>query len=217
MARATGPFVVFYFEGSHMLPDEEETLVVQAQRGDRVAFEELVRRTARMLFARLYLDTGDVQEAEDLLQETLFIAYRGLHRLAEPTKVRAWLLRIAQNVAIDAARKSRRLKRTADVDQEQQRLRLLVSPRPDEEAEQGELRQQVLAVLRSLPEEYRLPLTLRYLTGADHETIQLQLGLTNGALRGLLHRGLKLLRAEMHKLLGEDFACPKAKRGQGTS
>src|SRR5207245_11020666 len=72
-------------------------------------------------------------------------------------------------------------------------------PSAAEEVERAELRQKVLAILRSLPEEYRLPLTLRYLAGADHETIQLQMGLTNGSLRGLLHRGLKMLRTEMHK------------------
>ena len=64
----------------------------------------------------------------------------------------------------------------------------------------------MLGILRSLPEEYREPLTLRYLAGADYETIQMQMGLSNGSLRGLLHRGLKLLRTEMHKALGEDFA-----------
>ena len=56
-------------------------------------------------------------------------------------------------------------------------------------------------MLRALPEEYRLPLTLRYLAGADYAAIETQLGLSNGALRGLLHRGLKLLRAR----LGPEF------------
>ena len=51
----------------------------------------------------------------------------------------------------------------------------------------------------SLPEEYRLPLWLRYFGGADYETIQAQLGLTNGSLRGLLHRGLKMLREECER------------------
>ncbi len=70
----------------------------------------------------------------------------------------------------------------------------LQSPRPSpaQDAERAELNEQVLAVLRSLPEDYRLPLTLRYVTGADYETIETQLGLSNGALRGLLQRGLKL-------------------------
>ena len=66
---------------------------------------------------------------------------------------------------------------------------------------QEELRGQVLAILRSLPEEYRLPLTLRYIAGADYDTIQMQLGLTNGSLRGLLHRGLKMLRTKLEGTL----------------
>src|SRR5205807_10077502 len=67
-------------------------------------------------------------------------------------------------------------------------------PTPDEAAHREEARRRVLAALRSLPEEYRMPLALRYLTGADYEAIGEQLGLTNGSLRGFLHRGLKMLR-----------------------
>jgi len=59
--------------------------------------------------------------------------------------------------------------------------------------------------LRSLPEEYRLPITLRYIAGADYETISTQLGLTNGSLRGLLHRGLNLLRNKLQPVLHGDI------------
>jgi RNA polymerase sigma-70 factor (ECF subfamily) len=175
--------------------DSEVTLVQEAQRGDRAAFEELVRRTSRLVFARLYLETGNTHQAEDLLQETLLTAYRSLGQLTEPVKFRAWLLRIAQNQAIDAVRRDQRLKRTPDL----ARIDQAAVPRPEEQLEREELRQQILAILRALPEEYRLPLTRRYLAGADYETIQLQMGLTNGSLRGLLHRGIKMLRTEMEK------------------
>ena len=50
---------------------------------------------------------------------------------------------------------------------------------------------------------WRLPLTMRYITGADYDTICMQLGLSNGSLRGLLHRGLKLLREKLPPALGE--------------
>ncbi len=184
--------------------NSDEALVKSAQRGDRAAFEELVRRTSRLVFARLYLETGDTHRSEDLLQETLLLAFRSLATLADPGGFRAWLLRIAQNVAIDAARRDLRQKRAAPVHNNVVVLKNVAgsTPRPEEQAEQEELRRQVLAVLRSLPEEYRLPLTLRYIAGADYETICTQLGLSNGSLRGLLHRGLKLLRAK----LPADFA-----------
>jgi len=183
----------------------EEILVRCAQRGDRAAFEELVRRVSRLVLASLYLETGDTHHAEDLLQETLLTAFRSLDQLQEPGKFRAWLLRIAHNQAIDAGRRGRRQKRQLGPDLQIGLAREVATPAPEEEAERGELRHQVLAVLRALPEEYRLPLTLRYLAGADYESIQIQMGLTNGSLRGLLHRGMKMLRAELERVLGETY------------
>ena len=181
------------------MTDAELALVRSAKGGDRAAFEELVRRTSRLVFARLYLETGDSHRAEDLLQETLLSAFRAIRDLADPRGFRTWLLRIAQNVAIDAAHRDLRQKRAATPQYltsiHKQAVQKEVAAA--EQAEREETRQQVLAVLRSLPEEYRLPLTLRYIAGADYDTICTQLGLTNGSLRGLLHRGLKLLRAKL--------------------
>src|SRR5207253_1821046 len=116
-----------------------------------------------------------------------------------------WLLAIAQNVLAEAIRRQSRRKRTAPARAGPGALAELPSPEPspDQDAERADLHDQVLAALRSLPEEYRLPLTLRYITGSDYETIETQLGLTNGSLRGLLHRGLKMLRVRLEGLNGE--------------
>ena len=70
-------------------------------------------------------------------------------------------------------------------------------PGPAESAERREQRERLLDHLRKLPEEYGLPLTLRYIAGADYETIGRQLGLSNGSLRGLLSRGLAKLRDKL--------------------
>ncbi len=187
--------------------DSEIALVRKARDGDRPAFEELVRRTSRLVFARLYLETGDRQRSEDLLQETLLLAFRRLHALAEAQNFRSWLLTIAQNLALDAARHDLRKKRSAGragcVNAPVLANVPSKSPGPEQEAERHETRVAVLAVLRSLPEEYRLPLTLRYIGGADYESICMQLGLTNGSLRGLLHRGMKILRAELQQVMKE--------------
>jgi RNA polymerase sigma-70 factor (ECF subfamily) len=186
--------------------DADYLLVVRAQRGDRTAFEELVRRSSQLVYARLYLETGDRHQAEDLVQETLLTAYRTLGQLTAPEKFRAWLLRIALNLAINAVRYDSRKKRTPDPEILKLRQDAILSVvAPDEIAEQEELRQKALGILRDLPEEYRLPLTLRYLVGADYDTIQAQLGLSRGAVRGLLHRGMARLRTEMQQLLGDAY------------
>ena len=177
------------------MTETDEALVLKSQAGDRSAFEWLVRRTARLVFARLYLDTGRARDAEDLVQETFLVAWRSIKQVTDPTGFRTWLLSIAHTVAIDAARHDSRKKRSG------QRVSSDVlgqiparSPGPVDSLMAEESRQRALALLRELPEEYRLPLMLRYLHDFDYETISCQLGLTNGSLRGLLNRGMTMLR-----------------------
>lgn len=187
-----------------MTAEWEEALVRRAQSGDRTAFDELVRRTSRLVYARICLETGDAGRAEDLLQEVLLRACRSLRGLEDAKKFRPWLLEIARNVVADSARHDLRQKRASGPLASAEALNHVEDRAPPPEAEviRAETRARVLAVLRSLPEEYRMPLSLRYLTGADYETIQMQMGITNGALRGLLHRGLKLLQQRLPAELG---------------
>ncbi len=184
------------------MTESEETLIRSACQGNQGAFEELVRRTSRLVFGRLYLETGDAHRAEDLLQETLLIAFRSLPQLADPSAFRSWLLAIAHNVVIDAARRDNRKRRAGPSRADANALDQLPDDRlgPSEQAEKTEMRDQVLAVLRSLPEQYRHPLTLRYISGSDYDTICTELGMSNGALRGILHRGLKMLRAKLEHI-----------------
>jgi len=171
--------------------DNDEGLVRRASGGDRGAFEELVRRTTRLVYSRLYLETGSPEQAEDLVQETYLRAFRSIHQMTDPQGFRSWLLQIAQSVAIDSFRRAGALKRLPPPRVSQEALDDQAAAREPDLADRREL---VRAVLQGLPEEYRLPLTLRYIDGADYDTITMQLGLTAGSLRGLLYRGLQLLR-----------------------
>src|SRR5262245_27562863 len=183
------------------MDQNDEALVLEAQRGNRPAFEELVRRTSRLVYARLYLESGDKHLAEDLTQETFLQAVRKLKTLQQPKQFRAWLFTIADNAAIDAARSRMRRKRAESPRAPAEMLQQVAGngQSPAEIASAHEERDRMLAILRSLPDHYREPLMLRYFGGADYETMEVQLGLSNGALRGTLHRGLKMLR---DKLLG---------------
>ena len=182
--------------------DSDDSLVRSAQRGNRSAFEEMVRRTSRLVYARLYLETGDTHQSEDLVQETYLQAFRALKSLESASQFRAWLCTIADNVLIDSARRDGRQKRAAPPRSPAETLGQVAgkTPSPPEEAQLAERRQHVLSVVRSLPEDYRLPVMLRYFAGADYESMEMQLGLTNGALRGMLHRGLKMLKDKLEEV-----------------
>ena len=182
-----------------LVSDTDEALVVRSQSGDRAAFEELVRRTARIIFARIYLETGDSHRTEDLVQETFLIAWRSIGQVTEPAGFRSWLFHVAHSAVVDAQRRDSRKKRSA-ANREDAATLDAVEARgggPPEVAQRHEERERVLSVLRSLPAEYREPLVLRYIGGVDYETIGRQLGISNGSLRGMLSRGMAMMRAQL--------------------
>jgi RNA polymerase sigma factor (sigma-70 family) len=182
---------------------DEDALVAKSRGGDRAAFEELVRRTARLVFARAYLETGDAHRAEDVAQETFLTAWRSIGQVTDPGGLRPWLLSILHSVVVDAARRANRKKRGRGYSRDDATTLLRLTddrtPPPSELVARKDERQRALSVLRSLPAEYREPLMLRYIAGADYETIGRQLALTNGSLRGLLSRGMAMLREEINR------------------
>src|SRR3954466_3495215 len=90
-----------------VMPDIDRILV-RARAGDEDAFRELTDPYRRELQLHCYRIVGSVQDAEDLLQETLLAAWRGLDGFQGRSTVRAWLYRIATNCCLNALRDSGR-------------------------------------------------------------------------------------------------------------
>jgi RNA polymerase sigma-70 factor (ECF subfamily) len=85
-----------------------ETTIARARAGDEAAFRELTDPYRRELQVHCYRILGSVQDAEDLLQETLLAAWRGLDQFEGRSSLRAWLYRIATNRCLNAMRDSQR-------------------------------------------------------------------------------------------------------------
>src|SRR5918997_1193222 len=79
-------------------------LLALARNGDGDAFRALVEPYRRELQVHCYRILGSVQDAEDLLQETLLAAWRGIGGYEERASLRTWLYRIATNRCLNALR-----------------------------------------------------------------------------------------------------------------
>src|SRR5258708_11609095 len=80
------------------------TVLARARGGDDQAFGELTDPYRRELELHCYRILGSVQDAEDMLQETLLAAWRGLSGYEGRASVRTWLYRIATNRCLNALR-----------------------------------------------------------------------------------------------------------------
>jgi RNA polymerase sigma-70 factor (TIGR02960 family) len=85
-----------------------ETALARARSGDEAAFRELTEPYRRELQVHCYRILGSVQDAEDMLQETMLAAWRGLDQFRERSSLRAWLYRIATNRCLNALRDTAR-------------------------------------------------------------------------------------------------------------
>jgi RNA polymerase sigma-70 factor (ECF subfamily) len=146
----------------------EQTLT-RARAGDEDAFRELSDPYRRELQLHIYRIVGSAQDAEDLLQETLLAAWRGLEKFEGRASVRAWLYRIATNRSLDALRASRR--RPEDLQ------RMTEVPKPTRFAEPIWLEPYPDVLLESVPDDAPGPearyetkeaIALAFIVGLQH-------------------------------------------------
>ena len=158
-----------------------------AIHGDREAFEMIIRTQSRTLFAIAYGILQNREEAEDVVQDSLVNAWKMRWRVRDPEKFPSWLSMIARHRAHDVFRRRRPLPFTHET----------VETSEANTLDTVGIDQQLHSALATLPDLHRAALTLRYFEEMDYRTIENTLGLTNGALRGILGRALASLRKQL--------------------
>lgn len=165
----------------------EEKLVKSCCNGQKQAYAILVKNYSRYVFAICFGIVSNVQDAEDLSQQTLLKGFTDIESIKDGNQFKSWIGQIARNLCIDFLRKQ---------NCNQKCLAELVLDHDGGFNEYPELQRS----LAKLTEEYRLPLSLYYLDGQSTKKIAEILQISQNGVQARISRGRKQLR----KLLVEE-------------
>ena len=166
-------------------------------RGDEAAFQRLVDEQSGAVFRTCYRILGSIEDAEDAVQETFVLAYRGLRSYRGDGPPGAWLARIAVRECWQRSRsRSRRVAVLEPLDD------VVQATTADEADVAGEVlaeeeRAEVRRALEALPEPYREVVSLRFLGDRSLADIAAVTGRPEGTVKSHLYRGLERLRTIM--------------------
>src|SRR4030043_482577 len=179
------------------------------QEGDPEEFSRLVNSYSSKIYRLAIKMLNPQQDAENVLQETFFKAYRGLKSFDGRSKISTWLFRIATNEALMVLR--RKHPDTVSIDEpieteegEQEPVQIIDwCCLPENELLSDESRERLDAAVQKLPESLRVVFLLRDMNDlSTHETAEV-LGLTDTAVKTRLSRARLRLRERLSAYYGE--------------
>jgi RNA polymerase sigma-70 factor (ECF subfamily) len=175
----------------------ERELVARAQAGDVTAFEQLAGVYADRLYTVVLRLVGERGEAEDVVQETMLRAWRGVGRFRGRSMFFSWLYRIAVNEANRALEKRWRPGVSVPVDERAVQLPAPPQEGPACQAEREELRQALDLAIADLTPPYRTALVLRDIDGLSTREAAKILGIGDAAFKSRLHQARLKVRAAL--------------------
>jgi RNA polymerase sigma-70 factor, ECF subfamily len=192
--------------------DPDAPLVALARTGDFGAFEQLVSRYERRLFATAMRIVGRRHDAEEVVQETLTSVIEHLPDFREESRFYTWLMRIAVNHALKLLRKNRRLLNTDAQEASMDSYAELPHPQfiapwkenPVWAAEQRELQRLLADALEELDEKYRTVFVLRDIEERSTAEVAELLNISESNVKVRLLRARLQLRERITRALGDE-------------
>ena len=192
--------------------DPDASLVALAKTGDFGAFEQLVSRYERRLFATAIRIVGRRQDAEEVVQDTLTSVIEHLPDFRQESRFYTWLMRIAVNHALKLLRKNRRLRNTDVQDTSTDSYSDMPHPQfiapwkenPAWAAEQRELQQLLADALDQLDEKYRTVFVLRDIEERSTAEVAELFEIIESNVKVRLLRARLQLRERITRALGDE-------------
>jgi RNA polymerase sigma-70 factor (ECF subfamily) len=178
-----------------MIPPDspDEPLVIAAILGNLEAFEHLVLRY-RPAVVRLARTIVGADDAEDVAQDSLLLAFKALPTIEEPRKFPAWLSAITRNRALRFSKSetAHSNKRVPLDEVLLEKIEALTKPAAEKERDEA-----MIEAMDNLPADYAMPLKLHFFDEMPLKRIAAFMGLPLSTVKWRIHHGKKLLRAEV--------------------
>jgi RNA polymerase sigma-70 factor, ECF subfamily len=175
-------------------------LASRCRAGDLAAFEELYAAHSRRLYGVAYRMLGQVEDAEDMLQEMFLLAFRKMDSYKGESSLGTWLYRLGVNACLDRLRsKARRNEqRTDELDLEQP-----PTPAASTQALGIVQRMDLERAIRQLPDGCRAAFLLHDVEGFEHREVAAMLGIAEGTSKSQVHKARYRLRAVLQGTNGQ--------------
>jgi RNA polymerase sigma-70 factor (ECF subfamily) len=192
----------------------DQALVERVQKGDRRAFDLLVRKYQHKIIAVISRYISDWSECQDVAQEAFIRAYRAMANFRGDSQFYTWMYKIAINTAKNYLVSQGRRPPTDDIAIDDAVLldggtRLKERATPERELLRQEIEQTVFDTVESLPEDLKAAITLREVDGLSYEEIAQTMNCPIGTVRSRIFRARDAIDQKLRPLLSDTVSNTK--------
>lgn len=195
---STPPFIM---DNQFRYTDEE--LIARFQKGDEQAYTELVNRYRDKLMTFVYRFVNDMEQAEDIIQDTMLKLYTHKHYYRNIAKFSTWIYTIAGNLAKTELRKrkNRKVTNISQMGPEDRDYELpSVAPETDEVVQSEYIEKKIQAAIQNLPLHFRTVTILRDIQELSYEEISKIVEVPLGTVKSRINRARLQLQKELKDL-----------------
>lgn len=189
-----------------MTDTEERLLIERCKRGERAAFDTLVRAYEKRVYNFAYRMCGHYDEANDISSDAFLRVFQAIHLFRGNSNFSTWLFRIVINVYLDRRKRTlnkQHLSLQEYIEMEESSLVRQIEdtgPLPDKLVEERERRDLLQEAIASLPDYQRAMIVLYHTEGKSYEEIAEVLALPIGTVKSRLNRARLSLREKLEPL-----------------
>ena len=180
----------------------DEELISRFQNGDERAYVELVNRYKDRLLNFVFQFLGDIEQAEDVVQDTMLRLYEKKHYYKEIAKFSTWIYTIARNLANTELRKRKRTKTTylSQLSKERQFEIPAIQDDVDQSLQNEFINDRIQSAISNLPEHFKVVIILRDIQELSYEDISNIVEVPLGTIKSRINRARIQLQAELSDL-----------------